>query len=733
MLNIQGGYMNKKDGSRYKCGLFPYERQDCLSLQEAKQNAGWNITAFNLPKAWEYSQGEGVVIAVLDTGCDLNHPDLIDNLLPGYNFVTPGKDPVDGNGHGCISPETLVHTSSGIESIETLYNKLDCPEVEVNHTTDGCYSVKNVSDLKIKTYSLDPKNIKTVVSDVESIQKLRVKEEIVRIELEGNIEFNLTPWHPVYLLRNKRHDVYEVIRKRADEVCLNDRFMFPEQSIDMGETQYTPICEIFTCTNCGHEPKYWIGDVPTKCKKCRKSEWHFSIKEVEITPDLGWLCGIVITDGYVHKGANRFEVSSNTYEILEKVQKISEKLGFTSAVEENRVLVYGKKAVDLLLGMGVLSKNKSLTQDLPLWVGKANNEVKAAFVAGVVDGDGCISKTNTKNRITTGSFQFAQQMCALLNSMSISCGVSKPEFDKRQRIISSSSPVFKITHSALSHEIVNHLIHPNKIKRSMICLNHKRKARKVRSVTKQFYDGFFYDFTIKDYHNYIANGHFVSNTHVIGTLVAMNNDIGVVGVCPKAKVRPVKVLADDGNGNLINVAKGIRWAIEQKVDLISMSLGAPFPVQEVRKAIQAAQDAGIVCFVAAGNAGNTKDVFYPSRYPETIAVGAVDINMRRASFSNTGLNLDFMAPGVDIFSTVPDSWYATLSGTSMAQPFVCGVGALLLSYARAKRPDIKLRTAQDYIEFLKKYTIPVQGDVYEQDHFYQGFGIIDPQKFIESM
>ncbi len=226
------------------------------------------------------------------------------------------------------------------------------------------------------------------------------------------------------------------------------------------------------------------------------------------------------------------------------------------------------------------------------------------------------------------------------------------------------------------------------------------------------------------------NGH---ATHVIGTLVAENNDIGVVGVCPKAKVRPVKVLDDSGNGNLINVALGIRWAIEQKVDLISMSLGAPFPVQEVRKAIKAAEAAGIPCFVAAGNAGNTKDVFYPAAYPETIAIGAIDINMRRADFSNTGKNLDFMAPGVDIFSTVPDNWYATLSGTSMAQPFACGVAALLLSYSRDKRPDIVLKCANDYREFFKKNTTPIVGDTYDDPKFYEGFGIIDPRKFFTSL
>lgn len=222
-------------------------------------------------------------------------------------------------------------------------------------------------------------------------------------------------------------------------------------------------------------------------------------------------------------------------------------------------------------------------------------------------------------------------------------------------------------------------------------------------------------------------------THVTGTLVAVNNDIGMVGVAPKAKVRPVKVLDKKGKGNLLAVAEGIRWAIDQKVDFISMSLGSPVPVQQVRKAIQLAAKAGIITFVAAGNAGNTKDVFFPAAYPETISIGAVDESMRRAAFSNTGNNLDFMAPGVDIVSTVPDNWYATLSGTSMAQPFACGCAALLLSWVRHNKHGLKLKTAEDYREAFRKYTTPVVNGNYNNPGFYQGFGIIDPRKFVESM
>ena len=60
------------------CSLFPYERTEIFSIQDASQKAGWMITSFDLPTAWLTTQGEGVKVAVLDTGCDMDHPDLID-------------------------------------------------------------------------------------------------------------------------------------------------------------------------------------------------------------------------------------------------------------------------------------------------------------------------------------------------------------------------------------------------------------------------------------------------------------------------------------------------------------------------------------------------------------------------------------------------------------------------------------------------------------------------------
>lgn len=219
-------------------------------------------------------------------------------------------------------------------------------------------------------------------------------------------------------------------------------------------------------------------------------------------------------------------------------------------------------------------------------------------------------------------------------------------------------------------------------------------------------------------------------THSIGIICAENNDIGVVGVAPKCKVIPIKAMDSKGNGNLEAVCKGIKLAIDRNADIICLSIGCPNPLGQLRKIIQSAVKKGIPVICAAGNAGNSKDIYYPAAYPETIAVGSIDEDFDRSDFSCTGHNLDFMAPGGKILSTVPKDWYAILSGTSMAAPFVAGLCALLLSYSR-KSGNIKLASVNDYRKLFRQYSIPISNKQYAGDGFFQGFGIIDPRKFME--
>jgi len=178
-----------------------------------------------------------------------------------------------------------------------------------------------------------------------------------------------------------------------------------------------------------------------------------------------------------------------------------------------------------------------------------------------------------------------------------------------------------------------------------------------------------------------GNGH---GTHVAGTIAALDNDIGVVGVAPAVNLYAVKVLGDNGSGSTSAIIAGIQWVCEQgNISIINMSLGSSYYSSTFDAACNKAYtENGVLIVASAGNSGNdagTGDtVGYPAKYDSVIAVAASDINDERAYFSSTGPDVDLIAPGVNILSTVPGSLYEDgWSGTSMASPHVAGAAALV--------------------------------------------------------
>nr|ABI26631.1 thermostable alkaline protease [Shouchella clausii] len=171
------------------------------------------------------------------------------------------------------------------------------------------------------------------------------------------------------------------------------------------------------------------------------------------------------------------------------------------------------------------------------------------------------------------------------------------------------------------------------------------------------------------------NGH---GTHVAGTIAALNNSIGVLGVAPSADLYAVKVLDRNGSGSLASVAQGIEWAINNNMHIINMSLGSTSGSSTLELAVNRANNAGILLVGAAGNTGR-QGVNYPARYSGVMAAAAVDQNGQRASFSTYGPEIEISAPGVNINSTYTGNRYESLSGTSMATPHVAGVAALVKS------------------------------------------------------
>ncbi|HLT99596.1 MAG TPA: S8 family serine peptidase [Burkholderiaceae bacterium] len=187
-----------------------------------------------------------------------------------------------------------------------------------------------------------------------------------------------------------------------------------------------------------------------------------------------------------------------------------------------------------------------------------------------------------------------------------------------------------------------------------------------------------------------ANGH---GTHCAGIAAGplMPESMQRYGVASEAELFIGKVLGNQGGGSDGSVLQGIDWAIENGCDIISMSLGSPSqpgePHSQVFEAVaQRALDAGCLILAAAGNESQRPEhiapVGHPANCPSILAVAAVDKNLHVAEFSCGGLSsgggeVDLAAPGVDILSAWPSPRnHHTISGTSMATPFVAGVAAL---------------------------------------------------------
>jgi subtilisin len=202
------------------------------------------------------------------------------------------------------------------------------------------------------------------------------------------------------------------------------------------------------------------------------------------------------------------------------------------------------------------------------------------------------------------------------------------------------------------------------------------------------------------------NGH---GTHIAGTIAAVHNGSGVIGVAPKAKIYALKVVNKKGNGDLSLIVAGLNWAIKNKMHIINMSLGSATGFEAVNRAVQVAVANNITVVCAAGN--ESSDVIYPAKLAETIAVSSMDAGNSFSYFSNFGREIDFIAPGSIIYSTAKNGKYEFLDGTSMACPHIAGMAAL--AYSLGYRTPEQVRSA------LKAAAVRVRGISAKQ----QGAGI----------
>lgn len=185
-------------------------------------------------------------------------------------------------------------------------------------------------------------------------------------------------------------------------------------------------------------------------------------------------------------------------------------------------------------------------------------------------------------------------------------------------------------------------------------------------------------------------------THVAGIIAMENNNVGGVGIAYKSKIMPIKAGGSDGTLNSTDIAKAIVYAYKNGADVINMSFGSYAHSALIENALQDAFNS-CVLVAAAGNDGiPTADCplggqnMYPASYFYVIGVMAYDEANKFASFSNwdyapnANAEYEVVAPGVSIYSTLPNGRYASWNGTSMAAPMVSAEAAILRSSLKDK-------------------------------------------------
>lgn len=206
---------------------------------------------------------------------------------------------------------------------------------------------------------------------------------------------------------------------------------------------------------------------------------------------------------------------------------------------------------------------------------------------------------------------------------------------------------------------------------------------------------FDYSDKIQTYNNRLIHG-----THVAGTIAGeYNNGVGISGVAPLCKIIPIQIADQNGRMTTSSILDGVFYALKNGADVINMSLGIDLSnaygslAEEQQEAYaktiyleeaemwnevyEIAYNEGAIIVQAAGNSSVISALDPMKRSKVSIIVGASDQNERVAQFSNYGDGVDIYAPGVNIYSSIPNQKFQQMDGTSMASPIVAGCVALI--------------------------------------------------------
>ena len=261
-----------------------------------------------------------------------------------------------------------------------------------------------------------------------------------------------------------------------------------------------------------------------------------------------------------------------------------------------------------------------------------------------------------------------------------------------------------------------------------------------------------YDFVNGDAH---PNDDEFHGTHVASTIAeATNNGVGMAGLAFGCAILPVKVLDAQGSGTFFDVAEGIDFAVDftqngqHPVKVINLSLGSESSSQTMQVSIDRAFSKGVLVVAAAGNSGKS-GVEFPARLANVMSVGALDERKQLAFYSNSGSDLDVVAPGGNcdrddnadgvpdcVFQQMPDPdfvsrglydhfCYCGMDGTSMATPHVAAAAALLFSQGFSDPASVRAALEQT-AERLGGAPAGGRNDTY-------GHGLVQPANALPGM
>lgn len=603
--------------------------------------ADWGHLSIDVPGAWKVTKGKGATVAVLDTGCDLAHPDLKEQIASSKNFTGSRNGAADVQGHGCVLSTDMIYTTiSGLDTAENVFRLAAGPRVP-----DDVAEIKDVRAAGVYTLSADPKTGKPVRAQVQAVHKLKHTGRMFKVTTrEGTV--TLTPWHPVYLISSQRGSDLTITKKRADQIVAGDRVLLS------GITPDVCIPQFVNGKAVDEDAAHWLGLV--------SSDGHLMKQQKAVS----------FSNTDPQQGGEYSRLCSS---LFGKPPAVYRRPG--RPVADWRL--FQCEAWEFAAACGVPVGDKSATIRVPEVIRRSPRAVVMAYVAGLLEGDGCVKD---RIRLATGSKAFAEDLALLMKTLGVHSFVSEVAPSK------STRPSYDVRIGA-DPMLTARL----RVKCADRCSTPKpRVSASVVAVETIDHDDYVYDLTVADTHVYACNGHIVSNTHCAGIVLAAENSAGMIGVAPQAKLLVGKVLGDNGSGSSTWIAAGIDWAVEQGADVISMSLGGPSPDGATRAAVQRALARGVIVVAAAGNEGPAEGtVGYPGGYPECVCVAATDQQLRTATFSSRGGAVRVAAPGVNVRSCYPGGRFATMSGTSMATPYVAGCAALYVSAKkqRGEKPD----------------------------------------------